>query len=424
MDSSFDALMSAYKGAQDTDGMMCYACDAAPKKPQTLQQHLQRYHKGQMPKGDCSWLKQYKKDHPNWKAEAEKVTKAEEDVDTVKKDAKGKSGTTVMHTVEGKQTDILGENTPATVITVPTYLKRAEAIAKEKGRDPKKCLLDKYKDKGTRELETLYTDMVARPSGWDKNAPGITEWLAMDKDSKLSDWLEEGKKKEDGDGKKKEVSKEVLERCDKKMSDEEVYALREMASDKNTPADVLKKLAFAEHYTSANANCEIQEAVANNPNTPNDILKHLSGFPHSNEDYKGKSYRNDVAESAKATLAAKKKGEKGNIPTSDYVKIRREVPRHVALGCKVGDEFVMYGDDAKEVSAFIDKDWDVEDDRVVLRIPENDIKDTALTLMKVGKWLGIVDKRKEPSKWCDYEVKALISSKDELDRIDHYDDED
>ena len=196
MDSSFDALMSAYKGAQDTDGMMCYACDAAPKKPQTLQQHLQRYHKGQMPKGDCSWLKQYKKDHPNWKAEAEKVTKAEEDVDTVKKDAKGSK-----------------------------------------------------------------------------------------------------------DG----VSKELLERCDKKMSDEEVYALREMASDKNTPADVLKKLAFAEHYTSANANCEIQEAVANNPNTPNDILKHLSGFPHSNEDYKGKSYRNDVAESAKATLAAKKK---------------------------------------------------------------------------------------------------------------------
>lgn len=309
MDSSFDALMSAYKGAQDTDGMMCYACDAAPKKPQTLQQHLQRYHKGQMPKGDCSWLKQYKKDHPNWKAEAEKVTKAEADVDSVKKDAKGKSGTTVMHTVEGKQTDILGENTPATVITVPTYLKRAEAIAKEKGRDPKKCLLDKYKDKGTRELETLYTDMVARPSGWDKNAPGITEWLAMDKDSKLSDWLEEGKKKEDGDGKKKEVSKEVLERCDKKMSDEEVYALREMASDKNTPADVLKKLAFAEHYTSANANCEIQEAVANNPNTPNDILKHLSGFPHSNEDYKGKSYRNDVAESAKATLSAKKNGD-------------------------------------------------------------------------------------------------------------------
>ena len=200
MDSSFDALMSAYKGAQDTDGMMCYACDAAPKKPQTLQQHLQRYHKGQMPKGDCSWLKQYKKDHPNWKAEAEKVTKAEEDVDSVKKDAKG-------------------------------------------------------------------------------------------------------------DGKKKEISKEVLERCDKKMSDEEVYALREMASDKNTPADVLKKLAFAEHYTSANANCEIQEAVANNPNTPNDILKHLSGFPHSNEDYKGKSYRNDVAESKKKKKKKKKSSE-------------------------------------------------------------------------------------------------------------------
>ena len=89
MDSSFDALMSAYKGAQDTDGMMCYACDAAPKKPQTLQQHLQRYHKGQMPKGDCSWLKQYKKDHPDWQSEVPTATKGESDIDTVKKDAKG-----------------------------------------------------------------------------------------------------------------------------------------------------------------------------------------------------------------------------------------------------------------------------------------------------------------------------------------------
>ena len=88
MDSSFDALMSAYKGAQDTDGMMCYACDAAPKKPQTLQQHLQRYHKGQMPKGDCSWLKQYKKDHPNWKSEVPKATKSEAELDTADKNKK------------------------------------------------------------------------------------------------------------------------------------------------------------------------------------------------------------------------------------------------------------------------------------------------------------------------------------------------
>ena len=72
------------------DGADCAcACDAAPKKQQTLEQHLKQYHHGQMPKGDCSWLKQYKKDHPNWKKDAAKATKGESAVDTADKGKKG-----------------------------------------------------------------------------------------------------------------------------------------------------------------------------------------------------------------------------------------------------------------------------------------------------------------------------------------------
>ena len=81
------------EAAVATDSADCAcACDAAPKKQQTLEQHLKQYHHGQMPKGDCSWLKQYKKDHPDWKKDAAKVSKGEAAVDTAKKDAapKGK----------------------------------------------------------------------------------------------------------------------------------------------------------------------------------------------------------------------------------------------------------------------------------------------------------------------------------------------
>jgi len=68
------------------DGADCAcACDAAPKKQQTLEQHLKQYHHGQMPKGDCSWLKQYKKDHPDWQKDAAKATKGESSVDTADK---------------------------------------------------------------------------------------------------------------------------------------------------------------------------------------------------------------------------------------------------------------------------------------------------------------------------------------------------
>ena len=81
------------EAAVATDSADCAcACDAAPKKQQTLEQHLKQYHHGQMPKGDCSWLKQYKKDHPDWQKDAAKVSKGEAAVDTAKKDAapKGK----------------------------------------------------------------------------------------------------------------------------------------------------------------------------------------------------------------------------------------------------------------------------------------------------------------------------------------------
>lgn len=77
--------------ATDSADTAC-ACDAAPKKPQTLQQHLKQYHGGKMPTGDCKFLKQYKKDHPDWKSEVPKPSKGESDIDTVKKDAKPKKG--------------------------------------------------------------------------------------------------------------------------------------------------------------------------------------------------------------------------------------------------------------------------------------------------------------------------------------------
>ena len=40
------------------------AQDAAPKKQQTLQEHLKQYHGGKMPKGKCKFLKQYEQEHP------------------------------------------------------------------------------------------------------------------------------------------------------------------------------------------------------------------------------------------------------------------------------------------------------------------------------------------------------------------------
>ena len=83
-----EEVSASFDGA---DAACTCACDAAPKKPQTLEQHLKQYHGGKMPKGDCKFLKQYKKDHPDWQKDAAKATKGEAAVDTVKKDApKGK----------------------------------------------------------------------------------------------------------------------------------------------------------------------------------------------------------------------------------------------------------------------------------------------------------------------------------------------
>ena len=76
-------------GMDSDDGYMAHACDAAPKKPQTLEQHLKQYHGGKMPKGDCKFLKQYKKDHPDWQKDADKATKGESSVDTADKGKKG-----------------------------------------------------------------------------------------------------------------------------------------------------------------------------------------------------------------------------------------------------------------------------------------------------------------------------------------------
>ena len=113
-----ESLIDRYKGAPDLDGFMGFACDAAPKKPQTLAQHLKHYHKGKMPKGDCSFLKQYKKDHPDWQKEAEKfgggkpkVTKKESAVDTAKKTRIGKvKGGTTDTPAKGKEADDLTDD--------------------------------------------------------------------------------------------------------------------------------------------------------------------------------------------------------------------------------------------------------------------------------------------------------------------------
>lgn len=279
------------------------ACDAAPKKQQTLEQHLRQYHGGKMPTGDCKFLKQYKKDHPDWQKDAVKVSKGEAAVDTVKKDApKGKkvSPAEFMKTAGFKKGSLVNYRM-ASVFSHDVW---EITGLQPNGRITIKRVRDGMGRKVAKGIEIEVDATRCKTSVADAAHP---EWKTTKSDGGDAADKNKGKDGDEGNGKKKEISKEVLERCDRKMSDEEVYALREMASDKNTSADVLKKLAFAEHYTSANANCEIQEAVANNPNTPNDILKHLSGFPRSNEDYKGKAYRNDVAESAKATLAAKKK---------------------------------------------------------------------------------------------------------------------
>ena len=84
-----EEVSASFDGA---DAACTCACDAAPKKPQTLEQHLKQYHHGQMPKGDCSWLKQYKKDHPDWQKDAAKVSKGESAVDTADKGKKGDNG--------------------------------------------------------------------------------------------------------------------------------------------------------------------------------------------------------------------------------------------------------------------------------------------------------------------------------------------
>lgn len=63
------------------------ACDAAPRKAQTLEEHLKQYHKGQMPKGECKFIKQWKKEHPEDFA----ATKNEDDTETASKNA-GASG--------------------------------------------------------------------------------------------------------------------------------------------------------------------------------------------------------------------------------------------------------------------------------------------------------------------------------------------
>lgn len=103
---------SATATATDADDACACACDAMGrglKSQQTLEQHLKQYHKGKMPTGDCSWLKQYKKNHPDFAKKVDgarqqlkngvitqsehdgkvaEIAKAESDVDTLDKKQK------------------------------------------------------------------------------------------------------------------------------------------------------------------------------------------------------------------------------------------------------------------------------------------------------------------------------------------------
>lgn len=103
---------SATATATDADDACACACDAMGrglKSHQTLEQHLKQYHKGKMPTGDCSWLKQYKKNHPDFAKKVDgarqqlkngvitqsehdgkvaEIAKAESDVDTLDKKQK------------------------------------------------------------------------------------------------------------------------------------------------------------------------------------------------------------------------------------------------------------------------------------------------------------------------------------------------
>lgn len=100
---------SATATATDAADACACACDAMGrglKSQQTLEQHLKQYHKGKMPTGDCSWLKQYKKNHPDFAKKVDgarqqlkngvitqsehdgkvaEIAKAESDVDTLDK---------------------------------------------------------------------------------------------------------------------------------------------------------------------------------------------------------------------------------------------------------------------------------------------------------------------------------------------------
>lgn len=89
MSNTVDNCMAAYLGHRDyaMDGMIHFACDAAPKKQMTLQEHLKKYHDGKMPKGRCKFLKQYEKEHPEEFKKAVEASAEEKNVDVANKNA-------------------------------------------------------------------------------------------------------------------------------------------------------------------------------------------------------------------------------------------------------------------------------------------------------------------------------------------------
>lgn len=111
---SNDELMKAYKSGEKpaataamdgADGVTC-ACDAALKKPQTLEQHLKQYHGGKMPKGKCKFIKQWEANHPESTAKGDAKTDAA---------AKNKKGYRAFAKKEGGAGELTAESIKAKV---------------------------------------------------------------------------------------------------------------------------------------------------------------------------------------------------------------------------------------------------------------------------------------------------------------------
>lgn len=133
MSNTVDNCMAAYLGHRDyaMDGMIHFACDAAPKKQMTLQEHLKKYHDRKMPKGRCKFLKQYEKEHPEEFKKAVEASAEEKNVDVANKNAAPKrfsTSATTNRSCVSKTPKRSGTRSRRAAMRLPTALKRSSAF--------------------------------------------------------------------------------------------------------------------------------------------------------------------------------------------------------------------------------------------------------------------------------------------------------